>query len=539
MKQFDYIIVGAGSAGCLLANRLSANPENQVLLLEAGGKNTHLNIQTPAAFYKLFRTKYDWNYDSVPQVHMNNRPMFQPRGKTLGGCSSINAMIYIRGHKSDYDTWADLGNKGWSYKEVLPYFKRFEANERLSDTYHGTEGELNISDHQTRNILSEKLVEAAQQAGYAYNDDFNGARQEGFGYYQLTVKDGKRWSAVEAFLKPVQSRQNLHIITHALTHKVLIENKKACGVLYEKGGKLQEVKAGREVILTAGAFNSPQLLMLSGIGNAQKLKSLDVPVVADLPGVGKNLQDHLVGGLIMNCNQNITLDRVEDFPAILVNLWKLMVNKKGPFTSNVAEAGGFVRTQKDLPAPDLQFHFAPSYFVRHGAENPKSGNGYSLGATLLAPESRGEVRLASSDPRDKILIDPNYLSAERDMQTMVKGYHIARKIFDQPAFDPYRGSHFLPDEALDDDTDIKGFVREWVETLYHPVGTCKMGSDDMAVVDDQRRVRAIRNLRVADASVMPLIVRGNTNAPTMMIAEKAADMILKSKPSTVLKTSKV
>ncbi|MFN7118331.1 MAG: GMC family oxidoreductase [Saprospiraceae bacterium] len=526
MNEFDFIIVGAGSAGCLLANRLSANPKNKVLLLEAGGKDKHPNISIPAAFNKLFQSKYDWNYHTVPQPHMGNRPMYQPRGKVLGGSSSINAMIYIRGHRSDYDGWEALGNRGWNYDAVLPYFKKFEQNLRIQDAYHGNDGELKISDPCEPHILTKTLFQAAQQAGYQLNDDFNGAVQDGFGFYQLTQCDGKRCSAANAFLETARHRPNLAVVTNALVQKILIENSTAKGVSYEHGGKLVTASAGNAVILTAGAFNSPHLLMLSGLGDESTLRSFGIEVKKHLPGVGKNLQDHLLGGVLYHCKQNITLDAAERLPNVFGNLWKYLVYKKGPFTSNVAEGGGFVRTLPDLAAPDMQFHFAPAYYVQHGFKNPKTGNGFGIGATLITPYSQGEVRLASANPHDLPLIDPNYFSDERDIQTMLRGSQIAATILQQPAFDAYRGNIFIPDREDIPENEMIEYLREYSETLYHPVGTCKMGNDAMAVVDEQLQVHGIERLRVADASIMPMIVRGNTNAPAMMIAEKAASFLL-------------
>lgn len=525
---FDYIIVGAGSAGCLLANRLSANPKIRVLLLEAGGEDKNTAIHTPLAFSKLFRSEYDWSDDSVPQPHMNNRQLFQPRGKVLGGSSSINAMIYIRGHRADYDQWAALGNTGWSYEEVLPYFRQFEQNLEFADAYHGTDGELAVSRGRHHHSLSKLLLQAAVEAGYPLNPDFNGAEQEGFGFYQVTQKNGQRCSASRAFLEPVRHRSNLEVHTHALAHTILWEGKKAAGLRYEQHGQLLEARANREVLLCAGSFNSPQLLMLSGVGNGNALQRLGIDMVHHLPGVGQNLQDHLLAGCVYHTPLKNTLDSAERFPWAVKYLLQYLLRKKGLLTSNVAECGGFLRSLPHLEAPDLQWHFSPGYFLRHGFENPKTGNGLGLGLTLICPYSRGNVQLKTPDPKDRPVIDPGYLSDERDIQTFIRGYRITEGIMAQPALAPYLKSRFMPPPEVETEQAVINYLREWAQSLYHPVGTCKMGQDDSAVVDENLSVRGVQNLRVVDASIMPIIVRGNTNAPAMMIAEKAADLIQKA-----------
>jgi choline dehydrogenase len=522
---YDYIIVGAGSAGCLLANRLSADPNCKVLLLEAGGEDRNPNIHIPAAFSKLFRQAEDWNYDSVPQPQMHNRLLYQPRGKVLGGSSSINAMIYIRGHRADYDGWAKMGNEGWSYEEVLPLFRRFEQNLEFQDDYHGTEGELTVSPGRSRHPMSQALLQAAKQAGYPLNPDFNGEQQEGFGFYQLTQRNGRRCSAADAFLKPVLHRPNLELQTAATVHHIVLESRKAVGVAYERGGVVTKAKAAQEVILCAGSFNSPQLLMLSGIGEEQQLRQHGIRVAQHLPGVGKNLQDHLLAGAVYHSSCKDTLDSLERFPHAVKHLLRFLFRRRGLLTSNVAECGGFLRTLPGLQAPDLQWHFSPGYFLRHGFDNPKRGNGLGLGTTLICPYSRGEVRLASADPQEKVQIDPQYLSDERDLEALLRGFRITERILAQAAFLPYREERYMPPPEAQEEEAIKDYLREWSQTLYHPVGTCKMGQDEQAVVDPQLRVHGIQGLRVADASIMPIIVRGNTNAPTMMIAERLAALL--------------
>ncbi len=528
MPTYGYIIIGAGSAGCVLANRLSEVGGNTVLLLEAGGPGKSQDVRIPAAFPKLLRTRLDWGYRTVAQRQLNNRTLYLPRGKVLGGSSSINAMIYIRGNRADYDGWAALGNDGWPYEEVLPYFKKSENQQMLKSKYHGTGGPLSVTDRNYTNPLSHVFVEAAQEVGFPENEDFNGSEQEGFGLYQVTNTNGARCSAAAAFLRPALGRPNLRVETEALAHRVIIENGRAAGVEYEQKGRKKRALANREVILSAGAYNSPQLLMLSGIGDGAELKKHGIEVQIHVPGVGQNLQDHLVYFAIFNSSFRKSLDSAEKFPGVLRHLYQYLIHKRGPFASNIGEAGGFFRSAPEEPAPDSQIHFGPCYFLEHGFRNPKKGNGYSIGGKVLIPKSRGSVRLASASPSDSPAIDHNYLSDEDDLRKSILGYKVCQQIGMAKAFAPYRTGLFNPTRLLEDDKEIEDHIRATAETLYHPVGTCKMGQDEMAVVDEQLRVRGIEKLRVVDASIMPTITRGNTNAPTIMIAEKAAEMILAS-----------
>lgn len=526
--QFDYIIVGAGSAGCVLANRLSEDPNNKVLLLEAGGKDTNAMIHMPAGVGTLISgDKENWYYYTEGQAEMNNRKLFWPRGKVLGGSSSINGMIYIRGHARDYDLWSQMGCRGWSYESVLPYFKRSEANEDGGDEFHGGEGPLKVSNREGWNELFDVFTEAGAQAGYPVTKDFNGEQQEGVGPYQLTIHDGERWSAAKGYLTPILKRPNLTVEVEALTNRVVFEGKRAVGVEYQQKGKTVTVRAGKEVLLAGGAVNSPQLLLLSGIGDGAYLQRWGLDVVSDLPGVGQNLQDHLDACLHYECPQPITLNSQGNIFRMLMTGMQYTFFKKGVARGNGLETGAFLKSDPSCDVPDLQYHFIPAIMMDHAREKYE-GHGFTLHVCQLRPESKGYISLKSLDPRDHALIQPNYLTAQKDIDVMRAGVKIGREIIAQPAFDPYRGKEINPGTDRQTDDEIDAFVREKGETIYHPVGTCKMGAetDKTAVVDDQLRVKGVEGLRVIDASVMPTLIGGNTNAPTIMIAEKASDMIL-------------
>ncbi len=518
--MYDYIIVGAGSAGCVLANRLTASGRHRVLLLEAGGPDTVKEIHIPVAFSKLFKSAWDWAYYTEPEPHLCNRNLYWPRGKVLGGSSSINAMIYIRGNRADYDQWRDQGNRGWGYSDVLPYFKKSENQERGSSEYHGSSGPLCVSDLRTVNPLSEAFIAAGEESGFRRNPDFNAASQEGFGFYQVTQNKGRRHSAATAYLYPARSRKNLTVRTGVHVFGISFEGKRAAAVSFQDGNGNTQERAEREIILCAGAIGSPQLLMLSGVGPAEDLRAFDIPVVCDLPGVGKNLQDHPATAMAYECTQPITLANAESLP----NLMRYLCFRRGQLTSNVAESGGFIKTSPACAIPDIQYHFGVGYFVEHGFQQIE-GHAFTIGATLVHPYSRGDIRLRSSNPLDAPAIRGNYFSDDRDMKVMVEGVKIARTLALSNAFSSYRGKELLPGADTKDDSAFRAHIAKVAETLYHPVGTCKMGNDATAVVDSELRVHGLEGLRVIDASIMPTVVGGNTNAPTIMIAEKAADLI--------------
>jgi len=521
---YDYIIVGAGSAGCVLANRLSEDPQCKVLLLEAGGRDWNPLIHMPAGISKLVNLdSINWAYETQPEAQLNNRRLYWPRGKVLGGSSSINAMCYVRGHRKDYDLWAQLGNPGWSYADLLPYFLRAEGFEsRDDDRYHSSRGPLSVSDLDYRNPLTDVFIEATDQCGFDQSDDFNDAHQRGFGYYQATIRDGRRCSTAVGYLRPARGRPNLTVRTNALVNYVLIKNQRALGVEYlDHRGHAVTATADHEVILSGGAINSPQTLMLSGIGPADHLRKAGVAVHHDLPGVGQNLQDHLDSCTLYRCKQPITYDRISE---VLSGL-KYLLTRNGPAASNIAEAGGFFVSQyAPDDRPDMQMHFVPAMLDDHG-RNRLEGDGFTLHCCPLRPESRGSIELASTDPTQHPLIYANYLSSDYDLKLMIEGVKISRQIFAAKAFDPYRGDELFPGTDRQSDQQITEFIRAKAETIYHPVGTCKMGDDDMAVVDHELKVHGIDGLRVIDASVMPTLVSGNTNAPTIAIAERASDLI--------------
>jgi choline dehydrogenase len=522
---YDYIIIGAGSAGCVLANRLSEDPDCKVLLLEAGPRDWHPFIHMPAGLAKLVNQKgVNWDYNTAPEPALDNRTLWWPRGRVLGGSSSINAMCYIRGLPADYDEWAALGASGWDWNSVLPYFRRSEHNTRGGDALHGDQGPLYVSDLRYTNPLSQAFIDAGAQAGFPVNTDFNGPTQEGFGFYQVTQKDGMRWSSAAAYLHPVRARHNLTVVTGAQASRITFDGMRANGVTYAAKGKAFHQPAAREVLLCGGAINSPQLLMLSGVGPADHLRERGIEVVSDAPQVGQNLQDHLDICTLHHSTKRITYDRVSD-AAIAFDYY--LRGHRGPGSSNIAEAGAFVRSPLATDArPDIQMHFVPAMLDNHGRHR-LPGDGYTVHATYLRPRSRGRIRLASARAGDKARIEANYLSDAEgfDLRMMVECAKLSREVLAQKAFDPYRGAPIFPKRDDLSDAELEAFIRAKAETIYHPVGTCRMGSDEASVVDPQLRVRGVEGLRVIDASVMPTLIGGNTNAPTMMLAERAADLI--------------
>jgi len=527
--QFDYIIVGAGSAGCVLANRLSVDPKVSVLLLEAGGTDNKIDIHIPAGYGKLHRTEVDWKFWTEPQSHVGGRRIYLPRGKVLGGSSSTNAMAYVRGNRNDYEEWASLGNAGWGYEDVLPYFRKSEHNEDFTGPYHGSGGPLHVTKLKEPSELTHHFIRACNEQGIASNPEYNGGEQFGAQMLQFTMKDGKRHSTATAFLKPVMGRKNLTVITGALVHRVTLQDLRATGVVFSLKGEVRQASADREVILAAGAFQSPQLLMLSGIGDREELARFGIAPSLHLPGVGQNLQDHVWSGAT-GLSDIPSANRYIRPISQLVPLIRYLLMKKGPLCNSPLEANAFVRSREDLSRPDIQFHFVPlslnddystdiydlSTFPTHF--------GYSILSILLHPVSRGQVKLRSSDPSAPPLIDPKLLSAPEDRELLLWGVKKAIDLAEAPAFRSIGRGLSLPANKHSDDA-LREHIVQSLETLYHPVGTCKMGSDAMAVVDSSLRVRGVRGLRVADASVMPTITSGNTNAPVIMIAEKAADLI--------------
>jgi choline dehydrogenase len=518
--MFDYVIIGAGSAGCVLANRLTADPKTRVLLLEAGGPDKQQEIHIPAAFPKLMRTSCDWDYHTEPQTHLHNRQLYWPRGKVLGGSSSINVMIYTRGNRGDYDAWHKAGNDGWSFADVLPYFKKLENRERASSEDHGTGGQLNVAQLRYVNPLTKAFLSACEEVGIPSNNDFDGVEQTGAGLFPVTQKLGKRHSSAAAYLKPALRRPNLTVETFAQATRLLFEGSRATGVEYVQQGEMKQAAAQREIILCGGAVNSPQLLMLSGIGPADHLKHIGIPVVCDLPGVGQNLQDHLAGGVTYECTKPVSMAAAEK----VSNVAKYLLFRKGMLASNVAEAGGFIKTRSDCEVPDLEIIFAPVFFMSHGSLNPP-GHGFTIGAIGTHPESRGSITLRSSDPLVAPVIQPNYFSQQSDLTLMVEGVKLARRIAQGKAFDNYRGAEVWPDIPAADDNAMSDFARRTVETMYHPIGTCRIGTDSFGVVDNHLRVHGVERLRVVDASVMPTHITGHPNSAVMMIGEKAADLI--------------
>jgi choline dehydrogenase len=526
-QHFDYIIVGAGSAGCVLANRLTASGRHRVLLLEAGGQDRNIWIHIPLGYGKLFaNAKVNWLYTTEPEPELNNRRIIQPRGKVFGGSSSINGLLYVRGQHEDFDHWRQLGNAGWAFADVLPYFRRAEDQERGEDELHGVGGHLKVSDVCEPHPLCEAFIAAVQQCGFPRNDDFNGSSQEGAGYFQLTARNGRRWSTAVGYLKEARQRPNLAVEANALATRILFSGRRAVGVEYRQGQTTHTVYADGEVIVSGGAFNSPQLLQLSGLGPAKILRDLGIEVIADTPGVGADLQDHLQIRFQYRCTEPITMNDV-------INHWRhryaaglrYMLTRKGLLTIGAGYAGSFLRTRPELATPDVQLHFLIFSADTAGATlHPFPG--FITSVCQLRPESRGFVRITSSDPSMAPAIQPRYLTSRKDCDCVVDGLKLMRRIMDKPVMRKYIAEERAPGEHCSSDADLLAFARESGTTVYHPTSTCRMGTDPNAVVNERLRVRGFERLRVIDASIMPTVVSGNTNAATVMIGEKGADMVL-------------
>ncbi len=533
-ETFDYVIIGAGSAGCVLANRLSADPSIRVCLIEAGKKDTSLMVRMPAGVGSLIKAPCDqnWGFWTEPQAHMGGRKLYWPRGKGWGGSSSINGMVYIRGHAGDYDQWGQMGLKGWSYADVLPYFKRAETYEHGANDFHGGSGPLNVSESPLTSPIYKAFIEAGREAGYPVTNDFNGAQQEGFGPYQRTIHKGERWSASYAYLRPIEGkRPNLKIISTGLVTRVLIEGGRAVGAEFVegRGQAASSVRAAREVLVCAGAVQSPQLLQLSGIGDPAALKALGIDVKVASPNVGKNLQDHLDVTVINRMTQPVSAYSLQKGIKKLFVGVQYLATQTGAGADNFLQAGAFLKSREGLEMPDIQLHVVNAIMMDHANFTPTE-DGFTVHACQLRPESRGTVMLKSADPFDHPAIDPNYLATEEDRRAMRESVKMVREVIRQASLQVYAAGEIMPGAGVVSDADIDAFIREKGETIYHPVGTVAMGTSASSPVDGDLKVRGVEGLRVVDASVMPTLVGGNTNAPTIMVAEKAADLILGAKP---------